>query len=260
MTGMGSGGSALSEAPARVGTEVTPALWREYAHLTGTDSQAPTAGLWIAVARRAMAQVVTPPPGGVLLSIACECDTAPTLSDLAVDVRQNERPTKDHRRLVRVTCEMGGQATVTFILLLPADGTPAPLPTPNDVDDSPDAGLGLSTGRGPVSIGLPLTRAWSQLTYDRNPLHTSLEFAAESRFGVPIVHGHYLAALVGDRVECESGQPQPWTCDFVAPVPVGARFEIHLEDSGDGLHGAVRHDSATAVRVTTEPQIRESRA
>ncbi len=259
MTTVGSGGSALCQCPARVRTEVTPALWREYARLTGADSQAPTAGLWVAVARRAMAQVLALPPGGVLLSITCHCDSAPELCDLAVDVRQSERPTRDGRRLLAVTCGLGGETTVTFTLLLPADASRAPMPPPTVGGGDPGAGPALPAGRGPVSIGLPLARAWSQLTHDGNPLHTSPDFAAGSRFGVPIVHGHYLAALVGDRVQRESGRPRPWTCDFVAPVPVGVPFEIHLEGSAQRLHGAVRHDSATAVRVA-DPQTRESKA
>lgn len=260
MTTPGLAGSAPHQAPARVDTDVTPALWREYARLTGVDFQAPTAGLWVAVARRAMGQATTLPPGGVLVSIACECDTAPELSDIAVDVRQDERRTKDGRRLLRVTCELGGRTTVTFTLLLPLDAAAAPPPSRTRGDDSPEEGPRLAAGPGPVTIGLPLARAWSQLTRDGNPLHTSPDFAAKSRFGVPIVHGHYLAALVGDRVQGESRQPQPWSCDFVAPVPVGAPFEIHLEDSGDCLHGAVRHVNATAVRVKTGPTAKESRA
>ena len=260
MTTPGLAGSAPTPAPARVDTEVTPALWREYARLTGVDSHAPTAGLWVAVARRAMGQAMTLPPGGVLVSIDCECYTAPELSDIAVDVLQDERHTKDGRRLVTVTCELGGRATVTFTLLLPVGATPAPPPSRAHGDDVLEEGPGLVAGPGRVTIGLPLARAWSQLTRDGNPLHTSLDFAAASRFGAPIVHGHYLAALVGDRVQCESSQPRPWSCDFVRPVPVGAPFEIHLEDSGDGLLGAVRHVNAMAVRVTTGPRVRESRA
>ena len=40
-----------------------------------------------------------------------------------------------------------------------------------------------------------VVESWADLAHDRNPLHLDPAFAAKTRFGRPIVHGHLMAAV-----------------------------------------------------------------
>ena len=80
-------------------------------------------------------------------------------------------------------------------------------------------------------------QAWAHLARDHNPLHLDPDFAAQTKFGVPIVHGHLLASLVIDRVQMYVGEgPMPkFSIRFKAPVPVGSELRIDVRsicDSG----------------------------
>lgn len=78
-------------------------------------------------------------------------------------------------------------------------------------------------------------QAWARLARDHNPLHLDPEFAAQTQFGVPIVHGHLLASLVIDRVQMYMGdRPMPKvSIRFKAPVPVGSELLVDVRSIGD---------------------------
>lgn len=223
---------------------------------SGAVGPDPSIGLWVVIARRALAGCGPIPAGGVLLSLTVSCEGGPAQEPgrVTVDVRRHERTTSDGRRFVTVTCDIADNATVTFVLLLPVSGSgPGGHPAGHIDNRDPDVGEPPSTppSYGPVTTDLAVTTAWSRLTHDANPLHTSETYAAGSRFGVPIVHGHYLAALVGERLDRENGsRPLSFACDFVAPVPVGASIELDIDVTAGNVRGEVRRFGATAVRVT----------
>ena len=90
---------------------------------------------------------------------------------------------------------------------------------------------------GPSSwlrIEQPEVTAFSALTRDDNPLHTDVEFAATTPFGVTIVHGYFtlslivpLLAEVLEITDLRNGVN--YGIDrlrFPAPVPVGSRVRL----------------------------------
>jgi acyl dehydratase len=75
-----------------------------------------------------------------------------------------------------------------------------------------------------------VVEAWAELAHDRNPLHLDPAYAARTRFGAPIVHGHLLAAVVTDEIEAVLGDRLTHggsvSIRFRAPMPVGATLEV----------------------------------
>lgn len=77
-------------------------------------------------------------------------------------------------------------------------------------------------------------RRFADITGDRNPIHLSEEFAAESRFGERIVHGMLTAGLISAVIGMQLPGPGclyvSQTLSFRAPVRLGdevtARAEI----------------------------------
>jgi acyl dehydratase len=81
-----------------------------------------------------------------------------------------------------------------------------------------------------VGFGSERVRRWAALTRDGNPLHLDPDFAAGTRFGVPIVHGHLLASVLLDTLQAATGEAaltgQRISVRFRAPVPVGGEVRI----------------------------------
>src|SRR5690606_29367085 len=73
-------------------------------------------------------------------------------------------------------------------------------------------------------IDMSLLKRWGLLTTDANPLHTDPEYAASTRFGVPIAHGHLLACLAIEALDADAVSAR-----FIAPVPVGSEIEVHAD-------------------------------
>lgn len=70
--------------------------------------------------------------------------------------------------------------------------------------------------------------AWADVADDHNPLHLDADFAAGTRFGVPIVHGSLLFSLVCDAVQA-AGLTGDLRMRFRAPVPVGAEVQVDVQ-------------------------------
>ena len=79
-------------------------------------------------------------------------------------------------------------------------------------------------------------RDWARLTRDDNPLHLDPEFAATTSFGVPITHGHLLAAVAVDAAQQHHGvrllEGGRVAVRFRAPVPVDAELRL-AKEAGD---------------------------
>lgn len=99
---------------------------------------------------------------------------------------------------------------------------------------------------------------WSRLAEDANPLHTDPEFAAATPFGVPIVHGHLLAAIALDALQ-DADVPglRGASVRFLAPVRVGATVELRWDEPAGVLRIAERDGPPLVeVRVRPEPEPR----
>lgn len=83
------------------------------------------------------------------------------------------------------------------------------------------------------TCGIDRVRRWADLVQDDNPLHLDSDFAAQTQFGVPIVHGHLLACVVVDQIQArlDDGMIYGGTVSirFRAPVPVGSQVRIDVE-------------------------------
>lgn len=97
--------------------------------------------------------------------------------------------------------------------------------------------MGSQVRRRRFACGADMVRAWAEVAGDHNPLHLDPAFAATTRFGVPIVHGHLLAAMVANELEDVLG---PRLEDggrveirFRAPVPVGSAVWVTVASAGD---------------------------
>jgi len=71
------------------------------------------------------------------------------------------------------------------------------------------------------------------ITGDRNPLHTSSDFAARSRFGERIAHGMLTAGLIsatlGTRLPGPGSIYISQTLHFLAPVRIGDEITARVE-------------------------------
>lgn len=85
------------------------------------------------------------------------------------------------------------------------------------------------------------------ITGDRNPIHTSNDFAQKTRFGERIAHGLLTAGLVsaalGMKLPGPGSIPLSQTLKFLAPVKIGDQItaRIQIEEIGeDGLRFKTR--------------------
>src|SRR4030088_3575381 len=74
---------------------------------------------------------------------------------------------------------------------------------------------------------------FAQLTGDRNPIHLSEHFAAQTRFGQRIAHGLYTASLIsavlGTRLPGPGAVYRSQTLNFHAPVKIGDVVTVIVE-------------------------------
>lgn len=101
---------------------------------------------------------------------------------------------------------------------------------------------------------------WADLARDHNPLHLDPHFAAGTRFGVPIAHGHLLACVVLDELQAVLGSRLvdggEIDVRFRAPVPVGSELTVDLMNTGDaeGTTPQVRCEGIDVLDVSVTPR------
>lgn len=98
----------------------------------------------------------------------------------------------------------------------------------------------LEIAIAPRRFGQAEVLAYAEATGDFNPIHVDPDFAAQSRFGGPIVHGTLVLAPVWEAMGAAFGMPALTDAQadlrFSAPVPVGATVTYHCTASdGPGL-------------------------
>jgi acyl dehydratase len=102
----------------------------------------------------------------------------------------------------------------------------------------PESAGGAPTHSRRVTFDPARVRRWAETACDHNPLHLDPEFAACSRFGVPITHGHLLACVVVDTVQQQAGQRLTHggrlSMRFRSPVPVGDELLVEYRASAGG--------------------------
>lgn len=122
----------------------------------------------------------------------------------------------------------------------------------------------MTASRPPRRRSFPCSREavarWADLVRDHNPLHLDAHFAAGTRFGVPIAHGHLLACVVLDELQAvlgsrlvDGGQID---VRFRAPVSVGSELTVDLVNTGDaeGTKPRVRCKGIDVLDVTVTPR------
>ena len=78
--------------------------------------------------------------------------------------------------------------------------------------------------------------AYAEVSGDHNPLHVDPGYAAQTRFGTTIVHGHLLVGLIARAAEIRCGER--WAhhgrldVTFTAPVRSGDDAQVRLDDAG----------------------------
>ena len=76
-------------------------------------------------------------------------------------------------------------------------------------------------------------RAFADITGDDNPLHVDADYAANTRFGRPIVHGVFIAGLIskvlGRDFPGHGSVAVSITCKFLRPVPVGSTVTAEVK-------------------------------
>lgn len=77
--------------------------------------------------------------------------------------------------------------------------------------------------------------AFAEVTGDDNPIHVDEEYAKETRFGKPIVHGVLLLGIIskvlGRDFPGHGSVAVSISCRFLRPVPVGAEISVEVKVS-----------------------------
>jgi 3-hydroxybutyryl-CoA dehydratase len=109
-----------------------------------------------------------------------------------------------------------------------------------DTDSLPEMSLATSAA---------VTRAYAELSGDRNPLHLDPDFAARTPFGAPIAHGAMALDLLMNAIDARFGEQVEVALDirFTAPVLVGERITTGGTKQGDGFDVWVRKDDGSVV-------------
>lgn len=78
-------------------------------------------------------------------------------------------------------------------------------------------------------------RTFARLTGDDNPIHVDEEYARETRFGKPIVHGVLLLGIIskvlGRDFPGHGSIAVAISCRFLRPVPVGSEITVEVKIS-----------------------------
>lgn len=73
---------------------------------------------------------------------------------------------------------------------------------------------------------------YADLTGDDNPIHIDPEYAAETRFGHPIVHGTFLLGIISKALGRDFPGPGSVavsiSCRFLRPVPVDSEITVEV--------------------------------
>lgn len=73
---------------------------------------------------------------------------------------------------------------------------------------------------------------FADITGDDNPIHLDAEYAANTRFGEPIVHGILLLGIISKALGRDFPGPGSVavsiSCRFLRPVPVGATISVEV--------------------------------
>ena len=76
-------------------------------------------------------------------------------------------------------------------------------------------------------------KGFAAITGDDNPIHIDEEYAAQSRFGKPIVHGVLLLGIIskvlGRDFPGHGSVAVSISCKFLRPVPVGSEIEVEIK-------------------------------
>lgn len=107
-----------------------------------------------------------------------------------------------------------------------------------------------TSGERLVIFDQELVDLFSAASHDRNPLHTSTEYARATAYGEPVVFGVLAALTVLARL------PGPGDSriarveiSFQQPVFIGPRYEVVVADTGSGRRGELRRDGQPTVTV-----------
>lgn len=76
-------------------------------------------------------------------------------------------------------------------------------------------------------------RTFARVTGDDNPIHVDEEYAKETRFGKPIVHGVLLMGIIskvlGRDFPGHGSVAVSISCRFLRPVPVGSQITVEVK-------------------------------
>ncbi len=76
-------------------------------------------------------------------------------------------------------------------------------------------------------------RLFADVTGDDNPIHVDPAYAAQTRFGAPIVHGVLLMGIISKVLGRDFPGPGSiavsLSCRFLRPVPVGSEFTVEVK-------------------------------
>jgi len=101
-------------------------------------------------------------------------------------------------------------------------------------------------------IGAEQVKAFADLVGDHNPVHLDAEFAATTRYKVPICHGLLVASYLSSCMVKYFGEGTIYVeqnLRFRRPVPVGSTIEIQFTDLVPGEKGQVQLATSVSVKL-----------
>lgn len=101
------------------------------------------------------------------------------------------------------------------------------------------------------TIGPQEVVAFADLVGDHNPIHLDAEFAADTRYKVPICHGLLLTSLISGCLVEAFGQGTVYLeqgVKFKRPVPVGSTVRVVLDQPESGEKETLRVSTFIEMR------------